>query len=58
MLGEWADEDYSVACMYAVDYRVVGGYDIAAANFQLDLFQRHVASSLQVDEFVAEISVL
>jgi len=57
VLGEWADEDYGVACMHAVDYRVVGGYNLSAANFQFDLYQRHVASGLQVDTFVTEISV-
>jgi len=54
VLGEWADEDYSVACMHAVDYRIIGGYNLSAANFQYDLYQRHVASGLQVDN----ISVL
>ena len=49
VLGEWADEDYSVACMHAVDYRVVGGYNLSAANFQFDLYRRHVASGLQVN---------
>jgi len=57
LLGEWADEDYGVACMHAVDYRVVGGYNLSAVNFQLDLYQRHVASGLQVNEIIAEISV-
>jgi len=49
VLGEWADEDYTVACMHAVDYRIIGGYNLSAANFQYDLYQRHVASGLQVD---------
>lgn len=48
MSGEWADEDYSVACMYAVDYRAVGGFNLSAVNFQFDLYQRHVARGLQV----------
>jgi len=48
-IGEWADEDYSIACMYAVDYRVVGGYNLSAVNFQLDLYQRHVTSGLKVN---------
>jgi len=48
MLGEWTVEDYSIACMHAVDYRVVGGYNLSAVNFQFDLYQRHVASGLQV----------
>jgi len=50
--GEWADDDFSVACMYAADYRVVGGYNLSAVNFQFDLYQRHVASGLQVTHFL------
>ena len=49
MTGEWADEDYSIACMHAVDYRVVGGYNLSAVNFQLQLYQHHVASGLKVN---------
>jgi len=49
MLGEWANEDYSVACMYADDYRAVGGYNLSAINFHFDLYQRHIASGLQVN---------
>jgi len=49
MAGEWAEEDYSIACMFAVDYRVVGGFNLSATNFQFDLYQRHVASGLKVN---------
>jgi len=58
MLGEWAGEDYSVACMHAVDYRVVGGYNLSAVNFQFDLYQRHVAAGLQVNKVITRISLL
>ena len=58
MSGEWADEDFSIACMYAVDYRVVGGYNLSADNFQFDLYQRHVASGLQVVKLANEIPLL
>jgi len=49
MAGEWADEDYSIVCMYAGDYRVVGGFNLSAGNFQFDLYRRHVASGLKVN---------
>jgi len=49
VLGEWADEDYSIVCMHAVDYRVAGGYNLSTDNFQFDLYQRHVASGLKVN---------
>jgi len=58
MLGEWAADDYSIACMYAVDYRAVGGYNLSAVNFQFDLYQRHVASGLQVIKIVTKIPVM
>lgn len=47
-VGEWAFDDYSVSCMYANDYRSVGGYNITHEKWQLDLYERHIASNLQV----------
>jgi len=58
MLGEWAVEDYSIACMHAVDYRVIGGYNLSTANFHFDLYQRQVASGLQVNNIVTIIPVI
>ena len=58
MLGEWAVEDYSIVCLHAVDYRVVGGYNLSAVNFQFDLYQRHIASGLQVSKIVSEFSIM
>jgi len=58
VIGEWADEDYSIACMHAVDYRVVGGYNLSADNFQFDLYQRHVASGLKVNFCAVAVHIL
>ena len=43
--------------MHAVDYRVVGGYSMSAVNFQYDLYQRHIASGLTVNNFVTSILI-
>lgn len=47
-VGEWAFDDYGVSCMYANDYRSVGGYNTTHEKWQLELYERYIASSLQV----------
>jgi len=47
-VGEWDFDDYGTCCMFAGDYRAVGGFNSTSENWKLDLYERYVASNMQV----------
>ena len=49
--GHWVHYGFGMACMYALDYRNVGGFTLGRAGWggeDVDLYVKHVRSKLQV----------
>ncbi|XP_064613871.1 chondroitin sulfate synthase 1-like [Liolophura sinensis] len=49
--GHWVHYGYGIACMYAQDYREVGGFDLSVKGWggeDVLLYRRHVRSNLKV----------
>ncbi len=49
--GHWVHYGFGMACMYSIDYRVVGGFSTSQAGWggeDVELFNKHVESNLNV----------
>lgn len=54
--GHWVYYGFGMACMYSMDYRVVGGFNLNRQGWggeDVELYDKHVNSNLNVSAYIA-----